>query len=207
MSLLIAITGGLLLILLVSMCLRSLDERRLRRLASIGLLLYLFVVFVVALGIRQTGDNVGVNLRLFNNFTNMFSGTAQRLREWGFPQGLKELKWVGYSSWKELVLNLLMLLPVGLLVPLAFHKTVKWWMIMLFGIGISLTIETFQLVFRKGWFDVDDLFLNVLGSLLGWWVCRIVVRSNLQVKNVQGKINANSEFVDNCKAIEKTPKG
>ena len=32
---------------------------------------------------------------------------------------------------------------------------------------VSLVVETIQLIFKIGCFDVDDLFLNTLGGLFG----------------------------------------
>ncbi|CAF1813649.1 VanZ family protein [Bacillus subtilis] len=70
--------------------------------------------------------------------------------------------------------NLILLMPVGLLFPLLFNKSnVK--RILLTGFFISLFIELIQLsfsvyigtIYRS--FDVDDLILNTLGTLIGYW--------------------------------------
>ena len=36
------------------------------------------------------------------------------------------------------------------------------------GFGFSLTLETLQLIFMVGSFDVDDMILNTLGAAVGF---------------------------------------
>ncbi|MGK9266006.1 VanZ family protein [Bacillus inaquosorum] len=72
--------------------------------------------------------------------------------------------------------NLILLLPVGLLFPLLFKKLNNVNRILLTGFFISLFIELAQLsisvyirsVYRS--FDVDDLILNTLGTMIGYWL-------------------------------------
>ncbi len=67
------------------------------------------------------------------------------------------------------------MLPVGFLFPLLFEKLNNLKKMLLIGFFISLFIELTQLsysvyiksVYRS--FDVDDLMLNTLGTLLGYW--------------------------------------
>ena len=60
----------------------------------------------------------------------------------------------------QILLNILLLSPVGLLMP-AFVK--RKWPVVLFGFCFSLLIETLQLVLRRGYFETDDLIHNTLG--------------------------------------------
>ena len=39
-------------------------------------------------------------------------------------------------------------------------------------------VEIIQLVTKIGSFDVDDLFLNTIGGVLGYFVYKIMVRKN-----------------------------
>ena len=41
---------------------------------------------------------------------------------------------------------------------------------MLLGIGLSLIIESVQLLTKRGTFDVDDLIMNTLGALVGYFL-------------------------------------
>lgn len=46
---------------------------------------------------------------------------------------------------------------------------------MLVGLFLSETIECSQLIWHKGTFDVDDLFNNTVGALLGGLVVVLVI--------------------------------
>ncbi|WP_415340200.1 VanZ family protein, partial [Clostridium perfringens] len=42
--------------------------------------------------------------------------------------------------------------------------------------GISLTIELIQLLTGLGFFDVDDIILNVLGGIIGYLILKISIK-------------------------------
>lgn len=62
--------------------------------------------------------------------------------------------------------NIAMFLPIGLFPALLWRK-VRWWQVTLVGACLSLSIELLQIPIHRGT-DVDDLWLNTLGALLGW---------------------------------------
>lgn len=64
--------------------------------------------------------------------------------------------------------NVLAFMPLGIMIPVSFPEVNRWWMILLHSFWLSLCIELFQLVSHFGAFDVDDILLNTLGSLLGF---------------------------------------
>lgn len=72
------------------------------------------------------------------------------------------------------MLNLLMFVPLGILVPLmnrrVFHKLSYAF---LFGITATVAIETTQMVAHLGIFDIDDIIANVLGMLAGYGLCSL----------------------------------
>jgi glycopeptide antibiotics resistance protein len=70
--------------------------------------------------------------------------------------------------------NVLIFMPLGALIPLSFPETDHWWMILLHAFWLSLCIELFQLVSHFGAFDVDDIFLNTLGGMLGFYLFLII---------------------------------
>ena len=72
------------------------------------------------------------------------------------------------SQLKVIVLNILLFVPFGYLLPLFRKRADRWWKVLLCGFAASLTIELLQLVTRYGMFDLDDLMHNTLGALLGW---------------------------------------
>ncbi|MCR4766634.1 MAG: VanZ family protein [Saccharofermentans sp.] len=67
---------------------------------------------------------------------------------------------------KEVVLNILMLMPVGVLSPLIFEKR-KILCSIFVGTGISLLIEVLQFCFYRGHAEIDDLIFNTFGVLIG----------------------------------------
>ena len=68
------------------------------------------------------------------------------------------------------VLNLLMFIPVGYLVPVLWNRMNTLWKVLLFGFGLSLGVELLQLATLRGMFDLDDLMNNTIGAAVGW-VC------------------------------------
>ena len=78
----------------------------------------------------------------------------------------------------ENIMNVVVFIPVGLLLGIAF-KQVSWWKALLIGCSISVTIESLQFWFMKGFSEVDDVMHNTFGCILGY----IMVKgSRLMVK-------------------------
>ncbi len=65
--------------------------------------------------------------------------------------------------------NILLLVPVGFLLPIIFQK-MNWKQVLLISILSGLIIEGMQVVLHVGIFDIDDVILNGLGVLLGFWL-------------------------------------
>lgn len=69
--------------------------------------------------------------------------------------------------------NLLLLLPVGLLGPIALPVMNGWVRVLLVATGLSLAIEVAQLWIPNRSADVDDLLLNVAGAMAGYAILSI----------------------------------
>ena len=65
--------------------------------------------------------------------------------------------------------NILLLVPVGFLLPFIFKK-VNWKQILVVAVLSGMIIEGMQVVLHVGIFDIDDVLLNGLGVLLGFWL-------------------------------------
>ena len=63
--------------------------------------------------------------------------------------------------------NLALLLPIGLLGPIARPALDRWWRIALVALLYSVAIELIQLAVPDRSADVDDVIVNVAGALLG----------------------------------------
>ena len=72
--------------------------------------------------------------------------------------------------------NLLLLLPLGLFGPLALPWLARWWRVLLVALLFSSAIEVAQLFVPDRSADVDDVMLNAIGALLGYWLL-VVVRA------------------------------
>lgn len=65
-----------------------------------------------------------------------------------------------------MVENLLLFLPFGILIVFLCLE-LKLWKVLLLSFLLSLTIEITQLITGRGFFQVDDIWLNTLGGFLG----------------------------------------
>lgn len=84
--------------------------------------------------------------------------------------------WNNFSvtSWANVLLNIAMLIPFGVLIPLLFRKCKKWSCMLLVSFGLVLYIETTQYFTGRGIFDIDDIFGNTLGSMIGYFLLMFV---------------------------------
>ena len=73
------------------------------------------------------------------------------------------------------VLNVVLFLPLGILLPVVFPKFRKFGWMLAAGIGFSLLIETVQLVGRVGIFETDDLLFNTVGAVIGFLLYKLFV--------------------------------
>lgn len=87
----------------------------------------------------------------------------------------------------EIILNVVLFIPVGLLLGLQLTKGTKKQRCLkaiLVGMGLSLGIEVLQLVFKKGSFEVDDIIHNTLGCFIGFLLWQGIVKLTGRIKRV-----------------------
>ncbi len=73
-----------------------------------------------------------------------------------------------YDGWQiNIIGNIAMFIPVGLVWPFCFKKLDTMGKTVLAGAGLPLFIEITQLLFYDRCSDVDDLILNTTGILIG----------------------------------------
>lgn len=63
-------------------------------------------------------------------------------------------------------MNVVAFVPIGFFMRCVFIR-LKWWHIILLGLGLSMIIEVSQLVLRCGTADIDDIILNTAGCMIG----------------------------------------
>lgn len=93
------------------------------------------------------------------------------------------------TALKNIAGNVVMFVPLGLLLPLLFRRLrsagALAWRVAL----ISITIEVLQLPTRVRATDVDDVFLNVAGALIGYSVFRFLQRSAPRSPRLRALLN------------------
>lgn len=77
---------------------------------------------------------------------------------------------------QENILNCLLLLPVGALLPAILGSRVRPSMAFLSGFFIAAVIESCQLIFKRGLFEWDDMLHNGLGCMFGCLVINAVIK-------------------------------
>lgn len=89
---------------------------------------------------------------------------------------------------RQVIENILMLMPIGFLMPFIdkskyyFIKTIS------FGFVFSLGIEVSQYILKVGLFEIDDLFNNTIGVLLCCCIVTMCKKAIIWVNNRRGNI-------------------
>jgi glycopeptide antibiotics resistance protein len=77
-------------------------------------------------------------------------------------------------SWRtvllQLVLNIVLFIPLGVFLYIGKRKLA---ISVIIGFGVSLAIEIIEYITKTGVFDVDDLIMNTLGTLIGFVICSL----------------------------------
>ncbi|NLJ91188.1 MAG: VanZ family protein [Clostridiales bacterium] len=122
--------------------------------AYIAILTY-FLFFSERYG-RDTGlSNYRYNLTLFKELSRFITYRKQ----------------LGLESFIVNIFgNILAFTPFGILLPVVSPDNRKFINVGLLTLQFSFTIELLQLIFKVGIFDVDDLFMNTLGGILGYLI-------------------------------------
>ncbi len=126
-------------------------DMRKKRIVLMLLIAYIAAFFSLAVLFREYSDKCTIRLDLFKDLLNP-----------------------GPEGYKDLILNIVCFIPVGLLIGLLLekHRLAK---ALLVGLLVSLTIEFSQLIWHRGVFDVNDLFNNALGALIGGIIAVAVI--------------------------------
>lgn len=109
-----------------------------------------------ATNFRTSGMIREVNLHLFRAWREALNNFSQH-------------------RWLNVLLNIGMFFPFGFLLPILSRKFRKWYYSIPAGFSFSLLIELLQLIFSRGVFDVDDLFCNTLGAMIGYFVVMVIL--------------------------------
>lgn len=124
--------------------------------AAYLILLFYFLFFSEGLGRASTEAEYRYNLTLFREI--------KRFIEYRHVLGYK-------AVFLNVVGNVIAFMPFGFLLPPLMNYKTNWFVTTIWAFLFSLFVETIQLFFRLGRFDVDDMLLNTIGGLLGYIIC------------------------------------
>ena len=168
---LITIAAEAVLILLLRSLIKACGRNRLRIIVASILAVYLVGVFVVTIGIRGTEDGSMINLIPFYGLFKMVKQVIYSSYAWHGWRFYREFKYMSLSL-RNLFGNVLLLVPLGCLVPLLMKRFDRWRNTVFLGVAVSLLIEVTQLITCRGCFDIDDVILNSAGCWIGWLCCQ-----------------------------------
>ncbi len=114
--------------------------------------IYLFLIISITILCREPGSRSEVSLMVFDTFSKDLSGNVYPIE------------------------NILLFIPFGLLLPLLnkrLHTVIRTT-----GLGLmsSLLIEVTQYITQRGYFQIDDIITNVLGTIIGYLIFIVVNR-------------------------------
>lgn len=112
---------------------------------------------------------------IFSVFYFTGAGTLYDVLRLGFDIRQGQINWqlfVGGVNKTGYVLNVLLFVPLGFLLPLIWPKTDNFFVVAAWGLGFSLLIEASQLLNNRVT-DVDDLMMNTLGAVVGYMLFKL----------------------------------
>jgi glycopeptide antibiotics resistance protein len=131
---------------------------------SIIFVIYIIYVMYIVYYSRHGYYMGGVNLRLFSSYIEAFHNS-------------------GIHVWFGLIANILLFVPFGFLLPHNLRLFRKFWLSCSAGIVFSLLIEIIQYVTKHGIFDIDDIFNNIIGTIIGYSLFKLGVLVTNTIKH------------------------
>ncbi|MFV0341433.1 MAG: VanZ family protein [Anaerocolumna sp.] len=127
------------------------------------MLQYLFCVYSILVVIitylsRETGSRGGMDLQLFSTIS------------WSLKKNIYALE------------NIMLFIPLGIFLPLLSVKLRFLHRCVLLGLLLSLAIEFVQLFTQRGFWQIDDVLMNGVGTFVGYCISVIITKSILQIK-------------------------
>lgn len=134
---------------------------------------YVYLVFFS----RAVGENYKVHVEPLKDFINAIAlegglpSIVETMRNEGFFAGLSRIKIEKPEDIAQIYMNIMLFVPLGYLLPYVFdfiqHKVT--YRPVLFCFLISIITENIQLIFKLGFYDIDDIISNTIGGFIGQW--------------------------------------
>ena len=142
-----------------------------------GIILFVwgaFVLMLTVLGRRTHEDEYGLNLVFFDCYQKIFVGHDKAIL-------------------RSVLQNIIMFIPIGFTLSVVFKNKHSFLIPLAISFGLSLTIETCQLILDSGYFELDDLVNNTLGALIGILLYLIVSRIYRSIQNHRKEVSLESK--------------
>lgn len=120
-----------------------------KRLVLYSISIFYIIIVLGAVFLNRTELYGDVNLHLFSSYKEAYNKME-------------------ISLFRNIVLNILLFVPLGFLLPIYSDKLKKSYIVILIGFLFTLGIELIQYVTRIGIFEIDDIFNNTLGVIIGY---------------------------------------
>ena len=142
-----------------------------------GLLLSFSISWVINMTIlgRTSGEEFEVRLLPFGSYIEAFlEGDAE--------------------VWLQILMNVVVFVPIGLLLPCCFRKFEKNKRILLTALISSSGIELLQGIFKIGMLETDDVLGNVLGTEIGFWIWGVSRKGKKDESRKSGEVKNGTRF-------------
>jgi len=112
-------------------------------------------------------------------------GIIKLIPFWSYAESIslsKGLEITNGPLLEQIVLNILLYIPLGYLLPFLWPKLqdrMVSWKVVLIGLMCSAVTEVSQMILRIGWFEFDDMINNTLGCLIGCMMYGIICRRSM----------------------------
>lgn len=125
--------------------------------SAILLSLYIVVLLYFTVVGRYSHEEYGYEINFLTSY------------RWLFQQN-------GEQMLRQLLINLVMLMPVGFLLPVVIKAKHKYLITMALSLLLTVFIETMQLITKCGSFEIDDIINNFVGAVLGMLIYMLFSR-------------------------------
>jgi len=84
---------------------------------------------------------------------------------------------------KNIIGNFLLFLPWGFLLPVLMKKARSFRFCIILTTTVLFLTETIQLLSMRGFFDLEDIILNILGACTGYFIFSILKKKTKMLQS------------------------
>jgi len=153
---------------------------------------YIAVLFVILFTpnsyIAQSGINLtNENFDFVGNFRDRMSSGAWGVNLVPFRTIRNYLKYSGlWHTLTNILGNVIIFIPIGILLPMIYTRYRKLSNILKISLALTFFIEFIQFFIGRS-VDIDDLMLNVVGSVLGFVIWKYYLRYKFPDRKVNNR--------------------